>query len=53
MIGKQSFRGGERAVTARKNRIRLVGALLVLVLSLSLVGCAVREDRQTMGGCAS
>lgn len=40
---KQSFRGGERAVTARKNRIRLVGALLVLVLSLSLVGCAVRE----------
>ena len=30
-------------MTARKNRIRLVGALLVLVLSLSLVGCAVRE----------
>lgn len=30
-------------MTARKNRIRLVGALLALVLSLSLVGCAVRE----------
>ena len=30
-------------MTVRKNRIRLVGALLVLVLSLSLVGCAVRE----------
>ena len=40
---KQSFRGGERAVTARKNRIRLGGALLALVLSLSLGGCAVRE----------
>lgn len=31
-------------MTARKNRIRLVGALLALVLSLSLVGCAVREE---------
>ena len=30
-------------MTVRKNRIRLVGALLALVLSLSLVGCAVRE----------
>lgn len=30
-------------MTARKNRIRLVGALLALVLSLSLGGCAVRE----------
>ena len=42
MIGKTVF-SGERAVTARKNRIRLVGALLALVLSLSLGGCAVRE----------
>ena len=30
-------------MTVRKNRIRLVGALLALVLSLSLGGCAVRE----------
>ena len=30
-------------MTVRKNRIRLGGALLALVLSLSLVGCAVRE----------
>ena len=30
-------------MTARKNRIRLVGALLALMLSLSLGGCAVRE----------
>ena len=30
-------------MTVRKNRIRLVGALLALMLSLSLVGCAVRE----------
>ena len=29
-------------MTARKNRIRLVGALLALVLSLSLGGCAMR-----------
>lgn len=50
---KQSFRGGERAVTVRKNRIRLVGALLALVLSLSLVGCAVREGSADDGGCAS
>ena len=30
-------------MTVRKNRIRLVGTLLALVLSLSLVGCAVWE----------
>ena len=30
-------------MTVRKNRIRLVGALLAVVLSLSLGGCAVRE----------